>query len=76
MTSLVCLQIDPVSMLLWFYLKRKDQSYSRVGLINIFDMILSADEFDTTSPDHRGLYQLSDLAKMIELFDSKIQHIP
>ena len=35
-----------------------------MGLIYIFDMILSADEFDTISPGHRGLYQLSDLAKI------------
>ena len=35
-----------------------------MGLIYIFDMILSADEFDTISPGHRGLYQLFDLAKM------------
>ena len=45
-----------------------------MALIYIFDMILSADEFDTISPGDRGLYQRSDLAKMNELFDPKRQH--
>ena len=45
-------------------------------LIFIFDMILSADEFNTISPGHRGLYQQSDVAKVNELFDPKKQHIP
>ena len=44
-------------------------------LIYIFDMILSAEEFDTISPGHRGLYKQPDLAKMSELFDLKRQHI-
>ena len=39
-------------------------------------MILSANDFDTISPGHRGLYQQFDLAKMNELFDPKRQHIP
>ena len=44
-------------------------------LIYIFDMILSAEKFDTISPGHRGLYKQPGLAKMSELFDLKWQHI-
>ena len=44
--------------------------------IYIFDMVLSADEFDTISPGHRGLYQRFDLEKTNELFDPKRERIP
>ena len=54
---------------------RNDQSYSGMPMIYIFDMILSAEEFDTISPGHRGLYKQPDLAKMSGLFDLKRQHI-
>lgn len=42
-----------------------------MALIYVFDMILSADEFDTISLGHRRLYQRSDVAKINELFDPK-----
>ena len=44
--------------------------------IYIFDMVLSADEFDTISPGHRGLYQRFDLEKTNKLFDPKRKRIP
>ena len=47
-----------------------------MALIYIFDITLSVDNFDAISPDHRGFYQRSNLAKMNELFDIKKQHFP
>ena len=55
---------------------RNDQSYSGMPMIYIFDMILSAEEFDTISPGHRGLYQRFDLEKTNKLFDPKRKRIP
>ena len=45
-------------------------------LIYLFDLILSADELDTISLDHRGLYKRYDLAKPNKLFDPKTPYIP
>ena len=59
--------IHLVALLLWFCVQGNDQNYSGMALIYIFDMILSADVFDTISAGQRGLCKRSDLAKMNEL---------